>query len=210
MIKTLIFDFGDVFINLDKKGTIKRAKQLFGHDIITEKRGKHNQAIFKTNDDYEKGLISSQEFISFYSKLAPQVSKDDIVKLWNSLIKDFPKHRLEFIQRLKQENKFHLILLSNTNELHINYIKKHVPFYETFKSCFHKFYLSHKIQLRKPNANIFEFVLKESDVLAEECIFIDDTKENTEAASKLGIKVWNIDETSEDVTTLFKTQRHLF
>ena len=56
----------------------------------------------------------------------------------------------------------------------------------------------------------FEFVLKENNTTADASLFIDDTKENTDAASQLGIKVWNIDETKEDVTTLFKTLSHLF
>ena len=210
MIKALIFDFGDVFINLDKQGTIKKTKELFGYDIITEKKNKNNQAIFKTNDDYEKGLITTEEFVSFYCSFFKNVKPQQVISLWNSLIKDFPKHRLEFIKRLKNEKQFELILLSNTNELHIDYIKQHVSFYEDFKSCFNKFYLSHEIHLRKPNADIFEFVLNESNLKAKDCFFIDDTKQNTEAAERLGIRSWNIDEHSEDVTTLFETYKHLF
>ena len=159
MIKTIIFDFGDVFINLDKQGTIKRTKELLGYDIITEKQSKENEAIFKVNDDYEKGLISTTHFIDFYHNLTKNISKEDLVNLWNSLLKDFPKHRLDFIKQLKSEHQFKLILLSNTNELHINWIKKHIPFYEEFKSCFDAFYLSHEIHLRKPNKDIFEFVM---------------------------------------------------
>ncbi len=210
MIKALIFDFGDVFINLDKQGTIKKTKELLGLDIIIEKKSKHNEAIFKVNDDYEKGLISTDEFVSFYCDFFNTVTSDQVITLWNSLIKDFPKHRLEFIKQLKKEKQFELILLSNTNELHINYIKEHVPFYEEFKSCFDKFYLSHEIHLRKPNADIFEFVLNESGLQPEDCFFIDDTKQNTKAAEKLGIRSWNIDEQSEDVTTLFETHNQLF
>lgn len=210
MIKTLIFDFGDVFINLDKKGTIKRAKETFGFDIITEKPNAKNESIFQINNSYEKGLISTNEFVSFYTNLTKNISETQVINLWNSLIKNFPNYRLEFIQQLKKENKFKLILLSNTNALHIDYIKEHVSFYEKFKACFDKFYLSHEVHLRKPNTNIFEFVLNENKLTANECLFIDDTKENTEAAKKLGIHCWNINETLQDVIDLFSIKKDLF
>lgn len=210
MIKALIFDFGDVFINLDKPGTIKRTKELFGYDIITEKKNKDDEAIFKTNHDYEKGLITTKAFVSFYCNHFNNITSQQFISLWNSLIRDFPKYRLEFIKKLKKDSKFELILLSNTNELHINHIKEHISFYEEFKACFNKFYLSHDIHLRKPNHDIFEFFLNKSNLKAEDCFFIDDTKQNTEAAEALGIRSWNIDEHNEDVTTLFETYRHLF
>lgn len=212
MIKTIIFDFGDVFINLDKKGTIKKSKELLGLDIISENKNADNKIIFDANNDYEKGYISTEEFIDFYSKLDKNISKKQIVELWNSLIKDFPKHRLEFIKQLKAENKFNLILLSNTNELHIEQVIKNMTLerYNDFKSCFHKFYLSHEIHLRKPNVDVFKFILNKNNLKAEECFFIDDTKQNIEAAKKTGIHCWNIDEQTQDVTTLFKTFKHLF
>ena len=100
--------------------------------------------------------------------------------------------------------------MSNTNALHISWVKAQVSFYEDFKSCFNEFYLSHEIGLRKPNANIYEFVLQENNIIASESLFIDDTKENTDAASKLGIHTWNINEKTEDITNLFETKKHLF
>ena len=120
MIKTIIFDFGDVFLNLDKQGTIERTKQVLGFDIITEKPNSKNKAIFKINDDYEKGLISTNEFLSFYTNLSENINKEQVITIWNSLLKDFPKHRLEFLQKLKKESNYKFILLSNTNELHLN------------------------------------------------------------------------------------------
>jgi putative hydrolase of the HAD superfamily len=129
---------------------------------------------------------------------------------WNFILKDFPKYRLDFIKRLSGSGSYQLILLSNTNELHIQFIKEHFSFYEEFKSCFHQFYLSHEIHMRKPDRSIFDFVLRENSLNAEECLFIDDTKENTDVAAAMGIKTWTIDENSEDVVDLFKIKKHLF
>jgi putative hydrolase of the HAD superfamily len=64
--------------------------------------------------------------------------------------------------------------------------------------------------MRKPNTEIFKFVLEENNLNPENCLFIDDTKENTESASRLGIHVWNINETTEDIIDLFTTKHYLF
>lgn len=203
MIKNLIFDFGDVFINLDKKGALEKALNLFETDTIPDE-------IAAINTLYEQGLMSTDEFLEFYLDNFPHLDKDSLLDSWNSILKDFPKHRLDYLRQLAKEKKYKLILLSNTNELHINWIKENVDFYEEFKANFDAFYLSHEIQLRKPNANIYEFVLNENNIKAEESLFIDDTEENIITASSLGIHTWHIDPATEDVTSLFSTKSDLF
>ena len=203
MIKTLIFDFGDVFINLDKEGALKYALDFFEIDNYSED-------IVSINTLYEQGLLSTEEFLEFYLDNFPDLTEEEIIRAWNYIILDFPKHRLEFLKNLAQEKKYNLILLSNTNELHIDYIKENVSFFSEFKNCFNHFYLSHEINLRKPNADIFNFVLSENKLTANECLFIDDTADNTDMASKLGIHVWNNNPKTEDIIDLFKIKSDLF
>jgi len=201
-ISTIIFDFGAVFIDLNKEATNSNALALFKLKEWPEK-------VVKQNILYEQGLITTEAFLEFYTENFPQLSKDEVIENWNSILADFPKKRLEFIKKLASEEKYKLILLSNTNDLHINWIIENIPFYEDFKKQFDVFYLSHEIKLRKPNAEIYEFVLNENNLKAEDCLFIDDTKANTDAAAKLGIHVWNIDETKEDITDLFTIKKGL-
>ncbi|MCB0444892.1 MAG: HAD family phosphatase, partial [Gelidibacter sp.] len=78
MIKTLIFDFGDVFINLDKEGAMKNALQLFELETFSEEM----QAF---NTFYEQGLISTEEFVEFYLENFPKCSKKDILNTWNCI-----------------------------------------------------------------------------------------------------------------------------
>lgn len=203
MIKTIIFDFGDVFINLDKVGALENALLHFKLDQFPED-------MIHVNAIYEMGLMSNSEFLAFYESAFPDLSADKILEIWNSILKDFPHHRLEFLKRLSESKKYKLILLSNTNNLHIEFVKSYVPFFKEFESYFDVFYLSHEINLRKPNADIYEFVLNQNNIKAEETLFIDDTTENTEAAKKLGIHTWNINPAKEDVTTLFETKKELF
>lgn len=203
MIKTIIFDFGNVFINLDIDNAIKHTFNAFEIEELSEE-------MIAFNSLYEQGLISTEEFISFYAENFPKLSKEALIDIWNFMLKDFPKHRLDFILKLKEDANYNLILLSNTNALHIDWIKNSVPFFEDFKNCFHKFYLSHEINLSKPSEDIFNFVLKENKLMASECLFIDDNLDNCKTAQSLGLATWHINPETEDVSDVFKIKSSLF
>ncbi len=196
MIKNIIFDFGDIFINLNKTATTL-ALAKFGFTEMTPDLDK----LMKT---YEKGLINSDTFLEKTNAFFITATTKELISAWNSMILDFPEDRLVFIEELANEKKYRLFLLSNTNALHIERVIKNMGTnrYKRFKNCFEKFYLSHEIHLRKPDTEIYEFVLKNNELKAEECLFIDDTKENTEAAKTLGIHTWNLIVDKEDIIHL--------
>ena len=60
MIKNIIFDYGDIFINLDKPAT-KLELQKLGVDDFTPEMTAQNHA-------YEKGLITTAQFVDFYQE----------------------------------------------------------------------------------------------------------------------------------------------
>jgi len=197
MIKNIIFDFGDVFINLDKQ-IIFREMQKFGGSLEL------TPEMISLNESYEIGVISSEEFIEKLKSVYPKASAGEIMDIWNGMLLDFPEKRLEFIESLAKEGQYRLFLLSNTNALHIPHVEEKMGsdrFYR-FKNSFEQFYLSHEIQLRKPNAEIYRFVLDENGLEPNETFFIDDTKENTDAAEKLGIRCWNLKVGQEDIVDL--------
>jgi putative hydrolase of the HAD superfamily len=196
MIKNIILDFGDVFINLDKEVIFREIPKWGGNGLTQE--------LMTLNENYEVGSISSEEFINQLQFAYPRASAVQITAVWNAMLLDFPDERLEFIEALAQENQYRLFLLSNTNALHIPYVEQIMGTqkYLRFKNSFEQFYLSHEIHLRKPNAEIFQFVLEENDLLAKETFFVDDTLENTEAAEKLGIRTWNLKVGQEDILQL--------
>ena len=203
MIKTLIFDFGDVFINLDKVGAMKNALNLF-------QLKEFSPEMIACNEAYEQGQMPSEAFIAFYKNAFPNLSETEILDAWNYILRDFPIHRLEFLKQLASDKKYQLILLSNTNALHIEWIQDRVSFYNDFKLQFDQFYLSHEIQLRKPNHSIYQFVLDQNNLKPETCLFIDDTEENTLAASELDIHTWHINPRTDDIVNLFNIKKDLF
>ena len=195
MIKNIVFDFGDIFINLDKK--------LFAEELQKLHISQESEEMLPILQQYEMGLVSTDKFLTFFEERL-SVSQDKLKRAWNSILLDFPKERLRFIQNLSESKKYRLFLLSNTNDLHISWIQKNwgMEQYNAFKICFEQFYLSHEINLRKPNNNIYEFVLTTNKLAPKETLFIDDTKENTDAAKALGIHIWNLKPGKEDVLEL--------
>ncbi len=204
MIKTIIFDFGDVFINLDKEATLIQLQKL-GITSFSEE-------MHQINILYETGKINTDTFLNSYLKLFPEFNREQLSKAWNAIILDFPEYRLNFIEALSESKKYNLILLSNTNVLHIEKVIKNMTLerYLRFKNCFDAFYLSQEIQLRKPNSDIYNYVLNTHNLISEECLFVDDTFENTESAKQLGIHIWNINPKREDIIDLFSIRKELF
>ncbi|RUA18622.1 MAG: HAD family phosphatase [Flavobacteriia bacterium] len=196
MIKNIIFDFGDVLINLDKRATAM-AMVKYGFQGITPTLDR----LFK---DYEKGVVDSPSFLGKVSALFPDVGMEQLTSAWNAILLDFPEHRLEFLENLAQENEYRLFLLSNTNDLHMECVREQMGMerFNRFKNAFEVFYLSYEMGMRKPDAEIFEFVLEENNLTATETLFVDDVKENTDAAALLGINVWNLRVGQEDITQL--------
>ena len=196
MINAIIFDFGDIFINLDKEGSINEFKKL-GLEHL-------NEVLQEKNDLFEKGKISELEFIESFQKYIPSASIDDIRKAWNKIIGDFPLYRLEFLQMLV--GKYRLFLLTNTDSIHIEHFEHKVgqSFSRDFYQCFEKVHYSYEMGMRKPDENIFNYLIKHHDLSPKRTLFIDDKKENTDAAERLGIQVWNLQVGQEDVVDLFK------
>lgn len=196
MFKNIIFDFGDIFINLDKQAPIKEM-QKWG---LKEFEPSLTELLFS----YEKGLMDSETFLLEMNEFFPTANSEQIKKGWNSIILDFPEYRLEFIEQLAMEKEYNLILLSNTNALHIEKVIENMgrARFERFKKCFEKFYLSHEINFRKPDAEIYQFVLDTNKLKASETFFVDDTLENTLASEKLGITSWNLEVGKEDIVQL--------
>ncbi|MEE9348744.1 MAG: HAD-IA family hydrolase [Flavobacteriaceae bacterium] len=194
MIKNYIFDFGDVFINLDKSASVKELEKLGLAEFTDE--------MIVKNQQYEKGLITTDVFIAFYQTQFPKANKQELIDAWNAILLDFPLYRLEFIEEFSKNNHCHL--LSNINDLHLIYIKNMLgkEFYNRFLACFDNVFYSHEIKLRKPDISIYNYVFKEINAKANTCFFIDDTQENTIAAENLGLKSWNINPMEDDIILL--------
>lgn len=194
MINTIIFDFGDIFINLDKQATIDGLQRLG----LTS----WNEDLDRLNITFEKGQISRDNFLLGIQKHIPNATIEEILAAWNAVLLDFPLHRLEFLQLLSQ--KYRLFLLSNTDAIHINHFEQRegASFYSDFYQCFEKVYFSYEMGMRKPDTEIYHALIRQHELSPKRTLFIDDKKDNTDAAKTLGLQVWNLQVGQEDVVEL--------
>lgn len=197
MIKNIIFDFGGVLINLDKEA-VPKAIQGLGRSV-------EDPDLLRLSTQYEKGLYSTEDFL-LQASTALQLDGPNLTRIWNQTILDFPEGRLSFLEDLKDQGRYRMFLLSNTNELHMEYVRKSMgpSRYHRFQQCFHGFYLSYEMGMRKPESEIFEQVLSNHKLHPGETLFIDDTLEHILGASSLGLSTWHLKPELEDIRELAK------
>ncbi|MBS1636343.1 MAG: HAD family phosphatase [Bacteroidetes bacterium] len=187
-IKNIIFDLGGVIINLDTPRTLHEFNKLSASVAFESIYTQLNQTpLF---DDFDKGHISEHDFFETLQKeLQSHTPVHKLVDAWNAMLLDFPIHRLNMLRELK--NDYRLFLLSNTNETHVRafeniLLQSHqIPNLEPF---FEKVYYSCRMGMRKPDSEIFEFVLNENGLQASETLFIDDTQKHVNGATGCGIR----------------------
>jgi len=200
-IEAIIFDLGGVIINIDYQLTIDAFERLGVQNFIQQYSKKNQSKLF---DLLEVGKISNEQFVQTIKNdlKISHCSNHQIVNAWNSLLLDFPVKRLNLLKELKQ--KFKTFLLSNTNNIHIDAfqkILKNQTGYASLDPYFHKVYFSSKIGFRKPDNDVFEYVLSHHNLVPNKTLFIDDSIQHIVAAKKLGIQTHHLKDT-EDIVTL--------
>ena len=204
--KNIIFDFGGVILTIDYLKTIESFKKL-GIPDFDEQYSKMKQS--NLFDEFETGAITSAEFRNRIRSISSlPLSDSQIDYAWNTILVDFPKENLEILEQLKSD--YRIFLLSNTNEIHEHAFTAMIQkkfgrniLYETFEHV----YLSHNLHLRKPDPAIFNYVLKESNLVAEETLFVDDSIQHIEGARKAGLQTFYF-EKGKQLSDIFNIQVH--
>lgn len=179
-IKNIIFDLGGVLVDLNEKRTIDC---FGGAQISSFYTQKLSPAFVTLAHSFEKGEISADQFRNGVGNLFKlKISKAKFDRCWNAMIGDMPTHRIEMLLELKE--KYRLFVLSNTNEIHVKHFVE-LDFWEP--KLFDEVYFSNEISMRKPDKNIFEYVLSMNNLSPDETFFVDDNPENIASASDLGI-----------------------
>ena len=197
--KAIIFDLGAVILNINYQNTIDEFTKLGVNNAATFYSKKVQTNLF---NQIETGMISSNEFLKALQKETKNANINQVEKAWNAMLLDLPEERIQLIEKLK--NNHSIYLLSNTNAIHIDAIKKQLGKRKWLAFCklFDKMYLSHELGLRKPDVKIFEYILKEQKLKAEEVFFIDDSPQHIASAKKIGIHCHHLLD-DENIITLF-------
>ncbi len=185
-IRHLLFDLGNVILDIDVDGAIDRLMQL-------SKVDGNQMSIEKILLEYETGRVSTDIFINtILRESKPHVQAIDVIEAWNSMLIGIPPHRLEMLTLLRRE--YSVYLLSNTNALHVAWLHKYVKRefgIESFeKEFFDAAYYSHLVGDRKPMPSIFKHIVDDAMMTPSLTLFMDDVQENLAVAKKQGFKTY--------------------
>ena len=189
MIKNLLLDMGGVILDVSYQRVIETFKS-YGIENFDKVYTQAKQV--EIIDLFEEGKCSAEEFRDGIRKLVgKELSDEQIDKAWFSMILEIPRDVIQLLGVLKL--KYRLFLFSNTNVLHIEYLKKEFERqlgFDLFNCVFDKAFFSNEIHHRKPHPESFKYVLEQAGIEAEETLFIYDRKQHLEGASKVGLNTY--------------------
>lgn len=200
-IKNILFDFGGVIVSLNKQNAINRFKELGVENIseyLTEFRQK---GIFL---ELEEGKLTKQEFYTEFRKLSGRddISDKDIDSGWLAFLLDIPEYKFQLLKDLRK--KYKVYLLSNTNPAIMEWAESEdfSPTKEPITAFFDKCYYSFEVKAAKPEKEAFEAVIRDSGIIPEETLFLDDGQANIDMAKSLGFKTYLANQ-EEDLRKVF-------
>ena len=184
-IKNIVFDLGGVLVDLDFKAAINGLQQAGFANVKEQLQSFDREGIFQK---FELGEMTAEEFrTAIRENSTVTLTDEEIDALWNAMLLEIPREKLELILDLR--GKYMVYLLSNTNSIHWDYVCKNAFNYRGFRvnDYFEETFLSYEMHLAKPDKAIYEKVLQDANLLAEETLFIDDSEANCKAAQEVGI-----------------------
>jgi putative hydrolase of the HAD superfamily len=175
-IKAIIFDLGGVVMH----GGFEAFINHYCAQCFTP-AGK--KKIMELERQLNLGEISEHEF---YRQMRDELKVHMTQKQMHDIIvKKMTEDAelLDFIPKLKNQK---IALFSNTlGHIATEVLKKrHVP----VKKLFDKVFLSHKIQMAKPDAGAYQHVLLKLGVKPHEALMVDDRESNIKGAKKIGMQ----------------------
>lgn len=203
-MKNLIFDLGNVIIDIDFDLTFRAFSKLSSIYSWEEVRYFIKEKCIWEN--YEKGIINDDEFRKILrNELKIKASDSDLDNAFCGLLQKIQPERVELLQKLSK--KYRLFILSNTSNIHFQQVEKLLfesaginHFSEIFKTVF----LSFEMGKLKPEIEIYQQVLLEANIQANETLFFDDMLINLESAETLGIQTKQIIPNQFTIIDFFK------
>ncbi len=179
MIRTLIFDLGRVIVPFDfRRGYARMAERCGLEPEEVRARLKSDGLVHA----FESGAIDGYEFHRQVARLLEtDVAYDEFREIWFSIFLPetlVPDSLLEALHA-----RYRLVLLSNTNVIHFEMIRKRYPILRHFDA----FVLSYEAGAMKPDPRIYAAAIEAAQCAPAECFYTDDIPEFVEGARQAGI-----------------------
>lgn len=180
MIKNVVFDIGNVLINFKP---FEFLRERFADEAVVQTVYK---TIFESKEwpELDRGTITEEEATENFCRYCSEYEAEirEVMREWHSMLTPI-EATVDIFKELKQKG-YKIYVLSN---YHMKAFESTYNNNEFFKLA-DGMVVSHKINMLKPEPEIYDFLLKEYSLIAEETLFIDDTLANIEGANKAGIK----------------------
>ena len=179
MIRSIIFDIGNVLAAFDWAGNLKK----FG--FPEEEYEAIANALYRSSDwdEMDRGVLTIEEMLTRFCRNAPQYADDirRVIQDYAGHISQYP-YAKQMIRDMK-ERGYKVYYLSNYGEYGFEQTKDQLDFLEMMDGGI----LSYKVKLIKPDKWIYLDLMERYNIVPEEAVFFDDNIKNVEAACRLGI-----------------------
>ena len=179
-MKNVVFDLGRVVFAQDPAKSTAEFKQFFSYVSLTP--------MPQVWTDYDMGVLSFDqvaEELAAYRGVEPEFAREMITIAIGKQETIRPTEKL--IDELKAAG-YKLYVLSNMSREFIDFLRKQ-KVYENFDGDV----VSCEVGIVKPMPEIYDLLLERFDIDPAETIFIDDRKENVDAAAAKGIATFHFD-----------------
>lgn len=172
--KNIVFDVGRVLIDFSFNPFVDFVNEHVNRQLSEEEFSK-----FVKVSDYEEGKLSTFDFLdNIYNFLNsnsdirhPLELKEEIKKRWQEIFSPIDE-MLEYARKVKENHS--VFLLSNTSELHWDYLEENY----SLLSYSHSYVASYQVKCLKPNIQIYKIAEEKFKLNLSNTIFIDDKLEN--------------------------------
>ena len=179
MIKAVIFDLGRVIVPFDFRRGYARIAELTGVPATEVPERIRPTGLVER---LESGKIEPRDFVQQLSAvLNLHCTYEEFCEIWSSIFLPDALVPEELLRAIAA--KYRLVLLSNTNAIHIEMVRANYPHLRHF----HALVLSHEVGAMKPSPVIYQKAVEAAGCLPEECFFTDDIPEYVEGARRYGI-----------------------
>ncbi|MBU1125065.1 MAG: HAD family phosphatase [Candidatus Omnitrophica bacterium] len=180
-IKSFIFDLGRVLIDFDH---LRAAERIARYTVKTPEQIYRLFFDSALTQAFEEGRLSPEEFYGEVKKaLAIDIDYQSFVSLWNEIFFLSEKNLQVYQIATSLMSRYQVLILSNINILHLEYIKKIFPVF----SAFSHFLASCELGIIKPNPAIYRKALRILQTSPAETFYTDDRIELVASARELGM-----------------------
>lgn len=193
-IETILFDLGKVLVDFNFETGVQSL-----HSACSISRKDFNEVLWDADwiRRYECGEVSTQEFHEYLCHSADlQMDLPSFCETWSSVF--LPDLIVSEALLAELKRNYPLILVSNTNEAHLEYIRSNYPVLDYFDHHV----LSYKVGAMKPDRKIYDHAISKAGFPPQALFFTDDREENVVAARSLGMHAHQFRGEAELVSSL--------